>query len=147
MEGWAMRNERRKHKSVRIRRSCITDEAVWIFQGAPGGERMAYSRAARMEIRRMARFGEVLARRRENISGLLEDCLSAIPEGAVLTPVQQDAVRQLQALIRKEPECHSGFYDHIMEERRRRAEDREIRRRMRERDELSRTAIMVNKEI
>ena len=55
-----------------------------------------------------------------------------------LTPEQKQAAKELQAMAKKEPPCDREFYNHIMEERRRRKEDREIRRKMREREEKER---------
>ncbi len=116
-----------------ILRSCITGNVVWIYRG-PSQEaaRKAYQRVCRKEIERVRGLGERMARRTAAITRLLTNCLADKPIDAALTPEQQEAARELQAISRKQPECPGEFYDHIMEERRRREEDREIRRRMRE---------------
>ena len=86
------------------------------------------------ELERKKNWGETVARRRANIARMLSECTSELAIDAQLTPEQAEAARKLQSLCSKGTEFQSDFYDHIMEERRRREEDREIRRKMRERE-------------
>lgn len=118
-----------------IVKSCLTGKVVWIYRG-PSREaaRQAYWRACRKEIERVRRWGEHAARRVADVTRILTECTEGLPINAELTPQQKDAARQLRSIIKSAPECPREFYDHIMEERRRRAEDREIRRKMRERE-------------
>lgn len=118
-----------------IRRSCLTDNAVWIYRGPThNAARKAYWIACKAEVERVEHWREHVALRTANISRLLSECLAEIPINAELTPEQKKAVRQLQSLMKKGIACHMEFYEHIMEQRRRREEDREIRRQMRERE-------------
>ena len=124
----------KKRRSVTvILRSCLTGKVVWIYRG-PSQEaaRKAYFRACKKEIEHVRSWAERMAQRTASITRLLTNCLADKPIDAELTPDQQEAAKELQAISKKQLECHSEFYDHIMEERRRREEDREIRRKMRE---------------
>ena len=126
---------KKKKKVTVIIRSCLTGRAVWIYRG-PSREAMqkAYQRACKKEIERMRNWSERMAQRTARITRFLTDLLADKPIDAELTPEQQEAAKELQAISKKQLEDRSEFYDHIMEERRRREEDREIRRKMRERE-------------
>ncbi len=117
-----------------ILRSCLTDKVVWIYRG-PSKEaaRKAYWRACRKELERVRNWGERMAWRTAGIKRLLSACLDDKPAGAELTPDQQAAAKELQSISKKGEECHREFYNHIIEERRRRKEDKKIRQKMRER--------------
>lgn len=54
-----------------------------------------------------------------NISRLLSDCMADIPFTAQLTPQQREAAEQLHAISIRGNSCTSGFYEHIIEERKR----------------------------
>jgi hypothetical protein len=124
---------KKKPKYTKILHSCLTGKVVWIYRG-PSREAMqkAYQRACKKEIERVRNWSERMARRTASITRLLTDLLADKPIDEELTPEQQEAAKELQAISKKQEECHSEFYKHIMEERRRRDEDREIRRKMRE---------------
>ena len=128
-------NQNHNASTTVIRKSCLTGKAVWIYRGpSERSAGLAYWRACRQEMERMRRFSAVAARRFGNIARILSDCMAGLPVNAELTAWQKEAVRQLQAIQKKGIACHRDFYEHIMEERSRRAADREIRRRMRERE-------------
>jgi hypothetical protein len=130
---------KKRRQYVKIVRSCITGKVVWVYRGlSQNAARLAYWRACQEEIRRVRDWAQKAQRRKDSILRVLEKCSAALPLDAELSREQKEASRELQAVVRKAPECHSEFYDHIMETRRRRQEDREIRRRMRERDEKER---------
>ena len=117
-----------------IRRSCLTGEVVWIYSGpSKSAAWVAYKRACQREVERVRQWCDTVARRKKNILGILNECMAGIPMTDDLPPGKKEAARQLLALSRQNVACHRSFYDHIMEERRRKAEDREIRRKMRER--------------
>ncbi len=118
-----------------IIRSCLTGRAVWIYRG-PSKEaaRKAYWRACNKELERMRMFTERIASRAAGITRLLTNCMADKPLDAKMTPEQEAAAKELQAISRKPQETTHEFYDHIMETRRRRREDSEIRRQMRERE-------------
>ena len=120
-----------------IRRSCLTGDPVWIYRGASkAGARQAYWRACKAEIERVHNWSQTMAQRAANITRFISQCMERLPIDAELTLEQLAAAKQLRAILKKEPVLHKAFYDHIMEERKRRAEDHEIRRQMREREEL-----------
>lgn len=126
---------RRKPAHVSIRYNCVTGQAVWVYQGAsPDAERMAYWRASKKEMTRVRWWNRRVAERADAVRSLLDACLSALPDKSVMTDEQAAAVRRLEAVIAREPECDRGFYNHIRAERRRRERIREIRLRMRERE-------------
>ena len=125
---------KKKPKVIVIKRSCLTGEAVWVYRG-PSREaaRRAYWRACKREIQRVKDWGRTAAERVAAIRKLATDCTSRLA-GKVLTPAQEEAIRQLKTIEKKLPEYHCAFYDHIMEERRRRKADSKIRQKMRERE-------------
>lgn len=128
-----------KHMVV-IRYSCITGKPVWVYWApSKGAAWTAYSRACKREAEVVRRAPEVAAQRKANIKALLSRCLESLPIGAELTPRQQAAAKELLALAEMEIPFSREFYDHVVEERRRRAEDAEIRRQMREREKQQNT--------
>lgn len=127
-----------KRQYVKIVRSCLTGKVVWIYRGlSQNAARLAYWRACQKEIERVRNWAQKMQSRKDHILRVLEECSASLPLNAELTKEQKEASRELQSIIRKGQECHSEFYDHIMETRRRRQEDREIRRRMRERENMT----------
>lgn len=130
-----MRDRGRKSGPYAIRRSCLTGNAVWARRcRTKKEESQRYWRACRAEIERVRRWPETAARRKAAILDLLSRCTARLSAVAEMTPDMREAARQLVSIAEKGMPCHMEFYEHIMEERRRRKEDREIRRRMRERD-------------
>lgn len=124
---------------VEIRRSCITGRVVWVYRGfTKAAANVAYWRACKKEIERVRHWADTMARQRAEITNMLTACLANLPIDAEMTPEQKQAARELQAMAKMDIPCDREFYDHIMEERRRRKEDREIRRKMREREEKER---------
>lgn len=124
-----------KHNVTIIRYSCLTGKAVWIYQGlSRHGGRQAYLMAWKKELERVKNWREHVMKRKATIMKILNDCMANQPITGELSPEKQAAARTLLKLAETEPECYRGFYDHIIEERRRRAEDAEIRRQMRERE-------------
>lgn len=129
-----MIHKNKKHITV-IRYSCITGEPVWYYQGpSENSARIAYWRACKHEIERIRNFPAYAKKKADAVRKLLSECLAEIPITAELTPKQKAAVKYLKSVADEGPSCHMAFYEHIMEERRRRAEDMEIRRKMRERE-------------
>lgn len=125
-----------KHSSsvTVIRRSCLTGKVVWIYRGTSrAAARVAYLRACRKEVDRVRSWKEWVRLRKATVLRILSECTASLSIDAVLTPEQTEAARKLQAIGKKDVECDTDFYDHIMEERRRREEDKEIRNKMRER--------------
>ena len=128
--------KKNRHVTI-ILKSCLTGQVVWIYQGpTKGAARLAYWHACRREMERVKHWNETLAQRRRNIQRLLScDSSSSTVLDTGLTDEQREAARQLLAIGKiQETDGRSEFYNHIIEARRRRNEDREIRRKMRERD-------------
>lgn len=119
-----------------IRYSCITGKAVWLYRGqSHEGARKAYQRAAKKEQTRARwAWGRMVSERQKNIKHLLDECLAAMPIMGDMTKEQRDAVKQLKNAAEQVPERYSDFYRHLAGERRRREADREIRRKMKERE-------------
>lgn len=110
-----------QHKKLTfIRRSCLTGKVVWIYRGrlAKSADE-SYRRACIREIERVRHFSDMAATRQRNISRLLNDCMDGIPFTAELTPQQREAAEQLHSLMSRTTHV-SEFYEHIVEERRRR---------------------------
>ena len=108
------------HGFTDIRHSCITGKAVWIYRGASKRASWeAYRRARLREIERMRNWSKYAARRKENIRRMLNECLADKPFTDTLPDEQKTAARQLIAISKECGSCNSDFYNHIMEERRR----------------------------
>ena len=117
-----------------VRRSCLTGKIVWIYRGpSVAAAKKAYWRACERELKRVKNWSQTIQQRVADIEGFISVCMSSLSITDELTPTQANAARQLQAIRKRCPSCHMDFYDHIVEERRRRAVDREIRRKMRSR--------------
>ena len=131
----------RKYNVTILRHSCITGKLIWVYRGmSRHAGRDAYYRACKREIERVKHWPEYVAERKAQILKLLNDCLAKFPIDYVLTPEQKKAARTLMKIAEEEPECDMEFYNHVMEERRRREEDKRIRQQMREREALERAA-------
>ena len=116
-----------------IRRSCLTGNAMWIYQGASQeSARKKYLQACKREIHRMRYLcGLMVARRGRNISRLLKDCTQQLSTASKLLPEQRAAIKSMQMIARQNVTCRSELYNHILEAHRRRQEEDEIRRSMR----------------
>lgn len=112
--------------------SCVTGEAVWLYQGPTRqAARVAYRRACERELKRVHEWDKMIAERKANIKRLLSDCMAEIPISASMTLGQQTAARQLLSIAGSAFPCCRDFYNHIVEERRRRDEDRRLRQQRR----------------
>lgn len=104
-----------------VRRSCLTGKAVWVHCGmSRHAAHQAYYDACRKEMERVRQWPETIERRRANIGRLLAALTAAIPFGVTMTAEQEAAARLLHDIEQRPPACHRDFYDHIVEERRRR---------------------------
>ena len=116
-----------------IRKSSLTGKAVWIGRFlTKGAARSAYCRACKRELERVRRWNEKLARRRAKILCLLNCCLDKIGFTQQLTPEQLAAARQLNKIADEKICCDMHFYEHIVEDHRRRDEIHKFRQRERE---------------
>lgn len=118
-----------------MRRSCLTGKVVWICRAASrNAANWAYWHACKAEIERFRHLPEKVQQRKAEILNFLSLCLQNIPITEDLTPEQKEAARQLKNLSQKNPYTNTDFFNHVIEERRLRAEDRAIRKQMRERE-------------
>lgn len=125
-----------------VKYSCLVpDLAVWVYRG-PSKEaaRIAYWRACKKEIERVKRFGSMAAKRKAGLQRLLSDCMANLPLTGSLTPAQKAAAKVISTIAETPQTCYKAFYDHIIEERRRRERDKKIRQQMREREAAEKAA-------
>lgn len=108
---------------IRIVRSYITGKVVWIYSGVSGSAwRKAYRRSCKREVRRVRMWMQEVNDRRRNIGRFTAKCMESLPLTAEMTPEQREAAQELQRIRQQEYPCHRDFYEHIMEETRRRNE-------------------------
>lgn len=122
-------------KVLVIRKSCLTGKIVWVYYGLnKKAAYVAYCRACKLEIKKQNNWEETSEKRKRRILKLLNDCLAEIPITTPLTKEQTEMARELRTIAEEDIACHREFYNHIMEERKRRTEDRKIREEMRKRE-------------
>jgi len=118
-----------------IVRSCLTGVAVWVYRGASEeAARIAYWRACQKELERVRQWPETVERRRAAIMRVLAEVTEGLPVTAEMPPGKRRFAKCLLAQAERKLPAGGEFYDHIMETRRRREEDRRIRQAMRERE-------------
>lgn len=104
-----------------IRKSCLTGRAIWIgHKRSHEGEWKAYKRAARREIERIRNWGNVMERRKANVKRMLSSITANIPLRGNLTMEKKKAARELNTIADKTPSPDNGFYNHLIEELRKR---------------------------
>jgi len=131
---------RRTHKVTIIRYSCLTGKALWVYRGpSKRAAAAAYCRACQKEVERVNRWSDTMQRRKSNIMRMLNNLTASVPIDGELSPEREAAARQLLSMAQAKVTCYMEFYEHIMEERRRRAETREIHRQMRDREDVTTT--------
>lgn len=111
--------KRKKHTTLVIRYSCLTGKAVWIYN-APSNTAMwtAYWRARKREVERVRNWSRTVGLRKSNILRLLNDCTASVSITDDLPPDKREAAQRLRKMAEAKP-CHRDFYNHLMEERRR----------------------------
>lgn len=120
---------------VVIRKSCLTGRVVWVYKGkSKASSYVMYLLACRRELAREKNKASVDEQRRKNIMNVLNECVADLCFAGPLTPEQEAAAKELKRLAEEPVATCNEFRDHILEERRRREEDKEIRRQMKERD-------------
>lgn len=114
---------KRRNLLTFVRRSCITGKIVWVYRGISHAAAMeAYKRARKKEIRRVRMWMQEVNKRRRGIGQFIAKCTESMPLTAEMTPEQMEAARELQRMEKDEYPCHREFYEHIVEEARRRNE-------------------------
>lgn len=108
---------------VIIRYSCLTGKAVWIYQGASHkAAKWAYWMACKKEVQRYRYWAQLVELRKQNIARFLAACTERLPLTQDMTPEQKSAARQLLKIKKRNEVCDHEFYDHIVEEAKRRSE-------------------------
>ena len=115
---------KKKPAFTKIVYSCLTGVPVWLYRGSSeNGCHLAYWRACKAEVERVKNWSKTVAARRAEIKKLLDNCVAALPINVELTKEQKTAIKKLQAMIAEPQPCDKEFYNHIMEEARRRNEN------------------------
>lgn len=105
-----------------VKRSCLTRRIVWVCRGASEeAARKAYWRACKMEVRYIRNWTKSMIRRRR----LLMNIVTHGDDGAASNPAlkssrKRELTRRLIQLAKEEPVPDREFYDHIIEEAKRR---------------------------
>jgi len=98
--------------------SCVTGQAVWLYQGqSREGMKRKYYRMVEIERKRRRQWPKLQQVRQTNIRYLLDECMAALPILGTLTKAQREAIRMLQQMTGKSPEFCSPFLDHDRERR------------------------------
>ena len=107
-----------------IKRSCLTGRVVWIYHGrSQEAARKAYWRACKKEVRRVRQWTARIAARQKILMQMLglgdsSSSSSGIYEG--MTPEKKAAAREIVRMGKQPPPQGREFYDHIVEESKRR---------------------------
>jgi hypothetical protein len=116
-----------------VRYSCIDGRPVWLSpERSYQAMYKAYNRACEHEIQRVRNGKRDLERRRKEILDMLDSIMAGMPILSEMTPKQRAAAKRLRSIADNLPPVYRGFYDHIMEERRRKKADKELRERCRQ---------------
>lgn len=111
-----------------IRKSCLNGKIVWVWRGkSRHSARTAYYRACKQEVERVRHWGETAAQRRRNLLRTLTECMADMALTDEMAPEQIAMANIVKRLSEEDFACHTEFYEHIMEERRRRKAAREAK--------------------
>ena len=109
---------RRPYKYRYICYSCVTGQAVWVYQGqSRKAMKRKYYRTVASERKRKRQWAKVIMTRRDNLQRLLDECRAELPILGTLTKDQREAIKTLQQMIDNPPEFSSPFLDHDKERR------------------------------
>jgi hypothetical protein len=98
--------------------SCVTGQAVWIYEGqSREGMRRKYYRTVESERKRRRQWPKLQRTRQTNILQMLDECMAALPILGTLTKAQREAIKTLQQMADDMPEFCSPFLDHDRERR------------------------------
>lgn len=113
----------RQNNYIKLVRSCLTGKVVWVYQGtSQEGARRAYLRACKREVIRVRNWVQYVNEHRSRIRQFINMCMASLPLDAELTPEQKEAAKELRRIEREDIPCYREFYDHIIEEAKRRNE-------------------------
>lgn len=115
-----MKRQQKKRRHVTIVYSCLTGKAVWVNIGKSDNPRMTYWRACKAELERIRRWSETVAERKAWIKKFLNACMERLPMMSELPEEKRKAAKSLLAMAEVNMPCDMEFYNHIVEEARRR---------------------------
>lgn len=116
----AMGKRKRKILSV-IRRSCVTNRAIWAGHARSyQAEWKAFRRACIEETFRMQQWQNIMARRRRNIRNVLAELTARLPIIGSISEEQRNAVRTLTSIGNNDMPKQSELQDHVREVKRQR---------------------------
>lgn len=115
---------KKDYKVVVLKRSCLTGRIVWAYRGdSEEGARKAYWRACKKEVWRVRNWMKKMSRRRRMLLRLVTHSDSSTVSSSIykkMTPEQRKAARKIVKLANTEPQPDREFYNHIIEEAKRR---------------------------
>lgn len=110
--------QRRPPKFRYICYSCVTGQAVWVYQGqSKEGMKRKYYRTVAIERKRKRQWAKLQRTWQAGIRNLLDECQAALPILGKLTKEQRETIRTLQHMIDNPPEFSSPLLDHDCERR------------------------------
>lgn len=111
-------------KNTYVKRSCLTGEIVWVCRSTSrSAAYCAYWRTCKHEVTRIRHWMQRMEKRKRRLLGIIiHDDSSSASSAALreMTPAQRRAVNEVKRIIERQPSKHSDYYDHIIEEARRR---------------------------
>lgn len=111
-------------KVIVIKRSLLTGKIVWVYRGTSyEGARKAYWRACKKEVRRVRQWSQLMLKRKKSLLRLITHSDSSSVSSSTLrkmSPRQRKLAREIIKMAETPPPMCRDFYDHIMEEYRRR---------------------------
>lgn len=110
--------QRRPYQYRYICYSCVTGQAVWVYQSpSKEGMKRKYYRTVAIERKRKRQWPKRQRIWKDGILNLLDECQAALPILGTLTKAQREAIRTLQHMIDNPPEFSSPMLDHDRERR------------------------------
>ena len=134
------RMNRDNKKLLILKHSCLTGRVVWAYRcDTEEAARRAYYRACKKEVRRIRQWSAKMAerkRKRAMIFNGSNSSSSGINVNKYKDPAVRRLARQMCKLIKDQPPKDTTFYDHIVEEAKRR--NWQSKRWVKERDQMIR---------
>lgn len=117
--------KQKNHIITFVKRSCITGNIVWVYRGkSQEGARKAYWRACKREVRRVRQWMSKMSERKHRLMQILAGGDSSSSYSAYIrdsmSSEQHKAVHEIAQMCKTQPPKYGEFYDHIIEEARRR---------------------------
>lgn len=107
-----------------VKRSCLTGRMVWMYRGtSEEAARKAYWRACKKEVWRIRNWMKRMSRRRKRLLSVITHGDSGSASSSAfkqIPPEKRKLARAIMQLAKDEPRIDREFYDHIVEEAKRR---------------------------